>query len=66
MFSPTAAKLATANSDGSVRLWDADGGELLATFFGHGTVVHTVSFNHDGSLLGSGGRDGAVRIWKVE
>ena len=44
------------NSDGSVRLWDAESGTELASFLGHDAVVHTVAFNHDGTLLGSGGR----------
>ena len=47
-------------------MWDAEEGKLIATFLGHGTVVHTVSFNHDGTLLGSGGRDGAVRVWQIK
>jgi WD40 repeat protein len=41
-------------------------GELMATYSGHNTAVHTIAFNHDGTLLGSGGRDGAVRIWRIE
>ena len=55
-------------ADGEVRhaAFLSPKGKLLATFLGHGTLVHTVSFNQDGSLLGSGGRDGAVRIWRIE
>ena len=47
-------------------MWDAETGNLLATFLGHKNAVHTVAFNRDGTLLASGGRDGAVRIWKIE
>jgi WD40 repeat protein len=49
-----------------VKLWNAETGSLLATYFGHKTGVHTVAINRDGTLVASGGRDGAVRIWKVE
>jgi WD40 repeat protein len=48
------------------KLWDAETGELLNTFAGHENGVHVVAFNRDGTQLASGGRDGAVRIWKVE
>jgi WD40 repeat protein len=47
-------------------LWGAENGEPLATFLGHKLAVHTIAFSGDGALLASGGRDGAVRIWKVE
>jgi WD40 repeat protein len=38
---------------------------LLATYLGHKTSVHALAFNKDGTLLASGGRDGAARIWKL-
>jgi len=65
-FSPKVNELATGGTDGSVRVWDADTGKLLATFLGHKTAVHSIAFSGDGSLIASGGRDGAVRIWKVD
>ena len=58
--SPPAAPTAPSS------IWDADTGKLLATYLGHKTSVHTIAFNHDGSLLASGGRDGAVRIWRID
>ncbi len=65
-YSPDGAKLATGGNNGAVKLWNAETGELLATYLGHKTAIHSVAFNPDGTLLASGSRDGTVRIWKTE
>jgi WD40 repeat protein len=65
-YSPDGTKLATGGTDGAAKVWNAETGELLATYLGHNSGVHTVGFNPSGSRLASGGRDGAVRIWEVK
>ncbi len=55
--------IASGGADGTVRLWDASTGELLAARPAHDGGVVTVAFNPDGTRLASGGEDGVVRLW---
>ena len=66
-YSPDSATLATASSDGKVRLWDVETGEIRYTLE-HPNVgeVYDVAFSPDGSLLASANSDWKVRLWDVE
>ena len=48
---------------GMVDIRDAETGESLRSFRGHDVDVNEVVFNHDGTMLGTVGDDGAARIW---
>ncbi|MDD9975127.1 MAG: WD40 repeat domain-containing protein [Candidatus Poribacteria bacterium] len=48
-----------------VRLWEVATGENIATFWGHTTDVQCFAFSQDGSLLVSGGHDGAIYLWDL-
>jgi WD40 repeat protein/predicted Ser/Thr protein kinase len=61
-FSPDSKMLATANSDETVRFWDATNGRLLHTL--HTGSVHCAVFSPDGRLLASGG-DNVVKLWDI-
>ena len=64
-FSPSGKLLATADSDGTVRLWDPDTGRAVGKPL-HATArhgVYGVAFSPDGKLLASAGGDGTVRLW---
>ena len=48
-----------------IRLWEVDTGENIATFWGHTTDVQCFAFSQDGTLLVSGGHDGAIYLWDL-
>jgi WD40 repeat protein len=62
VFSPTDDLIATAGTDGVIRLWDAD--RHPRQLIGHDGAVRAVAFSPDGSLLASAGVDGTVRVWR--
>jgi WD40 repeat protein len=59
-------RLASAGADNTVRLWNADTGQLLATLTGHTDWVLRVAFSPDGHRLASAGADHTVRLWNVD
>ncbi len=48
-----------------IRLWEVATGENMATFWGHTTDVQCFVFSQDGTLLVSGGHDGAIYLWDL-
>ena len=48
-----------------IRLWEVATGKNIATFCGHTTDVQCFAFSQDGTLLVSGGHDGAIYLWDL-
>ena len=64
-YSPDGARIATASSDGTARLWDAGDGGFLVALEGHAGAVTSVSWTADGAELFTASEDGTVRRWNA-
>ena len=64
-FSPRSDHWPAASSDNTVRLWEAESGQELRRFEGHGAGVSSVAFSPAGDQLASASSDNTVRLWEV-
>jgi WD40 repeat protein/tRNA A-37 threonylcarbamoyl transferase component Bud32 len=64
-FSPNGKVIASADSKGEIKLWDAWAERELRTLRGHEGGVTALAFDRDGGRLASAGQDGTVRVWEV-
>jgi WD40 repeat protein len=61
-YSPDGGRIASASSDGAVRVWDSVSGQELITLDGEGELLN-VAFSPEGRRIASLGANGWVRIW---
>ena len=64
-FSPDGSTLASASSDGTIKLWNVSTRESIATLEGHTELATAVAYSPDGTMLASGSWDMTVRLWDV-
>jgi WD40 repeat protein len=67
-LSPDSTRLATGGGDGTVKVWDAQSGQLTLCVSGKVTgPVHSVAFSPDGKRLAGGGgytvNPGQIKVW---
>ncbi len=65
-WSPDGRRLATASTDRTVRIWNADSGRKLEVLHGHDNEVRGVAWSPDGRRLATGSFDYTARIWNVD
>ncbi len=64
-FSPDGKTLASASSDGTIKLWSREGRELQ-TLTGHSSRVNSASFSPDGQIIASASEDKTIKLWSRE
>ncbi|MEQ8972937.1 MAG: hypothetical protein RIE73_21360 [Coleofasciculus sp. C1-SOL-03] len=65
-FSPNGKTLASSSTDTTIKLWNRETGENIATFTGHNSRINSVSFSPDGKILASGSADTTIKLWNRE
>merc|ERR1712070_1258941 len=63
-FSPNGAKIITASSDRTCRLWAVETGECLQVLEGHSDEIFSCAFNYTGETVITGSKDNTCRIWR--
>ena len=64
-FSPNGARIVSASSDSTVRVWDAATGKRERTLKGHSGAVYSACFSPDGAKIVSASQDETVRVWNA-
>jgi WD domain, G-beta repeat len=65
-FSPDGKRIATASSDSTAKIWDADTGVNTLTLTGHTSYVYSVAFSPDGKRIATASDDKTAKIWDTD
>ena len=65
VFSLNGKLLASGNSSGGVKLFEAATGKLVRYLRGHKDMVRSPAFSPDGTKLASGSWDNTAAVWDV-
>ena len=63
-FSPDGKLIVTAGTDGTARVWDTSGKQIVE-LRGHSASVRSASFSPDGQRIVTASFDGTARVWDL-
>jgi WD40 repeat protein len=64
-FSPDGRQIVSGSADNTLKVWDAETGQLALTLEGHSDYVNSVSFSPDGRRIVSGSYDDTLKVWDI-
>lgn len=64
-WSRDGTRFASGGHDNTVRIWETDSYQSLATLTGHTDNIEALSWSPDGTKLASGSFDNTIRIWNT-
>lgn len=64
-YSPNGQYIATASQDRTVKIWDAQTGQLLKMMEGHTDSVNGVVFSPDSMRIATTSDDGTAKVWDI-
>ena len=62
-YSPNGRYIATASSDYTAKIWNADDGKLLMELKGHSGNVVSVRYSPDNKYIVTASYDSTVKVW---
>jgi WD40 repeat protein len=66
-FSPDSMRIVSASNDRTIRVWDAQTGQLtVEPLKWHTRGVTSVAFSPDGMRIVSGSYDDTIRVWDAQ
>ena len=65
-FSRDGGRLASASTDETIKLWDAETGREVRTLRGHTRGINRLTYRPDGQRLASASHDGTVKLWDAD
>src|SRR3984885_4342130 len=67
VFSPDGKQIVSGSYDRTIRVWDAQTGNVVSgPFEGHTKAVNSVAFSPDGKQIVSGSDDKTIRVWDAQ
>ncbi|MEO0837242.1 MAG: hypothetical protein AAFY16_15050, partial [Cyanobacteria bacterium J06642_3] len=65
-FSRDSKLIASGSKDKTIKIWQVDTGNEIATLEGHSDDITSVAISADNEILASGSKDKTLKLWKLD